>query len=186
MTHGKISLKALHEYAKQHPYGPPHRSKRDDRNIYRPYRERVCDLIRKVTETDGWYVWFDSKGRTATYIGQTANRQTSCLRQRLYDELTEELVAIWCHAKTKTDADKIAEIYSKKYKRKYNQARAAKKKDADTILWISYPGVNYETLDVVEDKLIERFKPKANVRIQRNVDWSAYESVLEIVKKNCV
>jgi hypothetical protein len=174
MKHGKVSLKTLREYAKQNP-DPPHRT--DDKRVFRPYRERVRDLIEDVPETDGWYVWFNSKCRTAIYIGQTANRQTSSLWQRLYDELTEELVAIWLHVNR--DAERI---YTDKYKGRYNQARAAKKSDADSILWISCPGVNYETLDVVEDNLISGFKPKANVRIPRNVDWSAYAKVLKVVK----
>lgn len=177
MTHGKISLKTLRDYAKKNPC-PPHR--KNDPAVYGPYKKKVLKLIEDVSKTDGWYVWFNSKRRTATYIGQTANRKTSSLRTRLYDELTEELVAIWLHANCRA-----VEIYTKKYKDKYNQGRAAKKSDADSILWISYPGVNYETLDVVEDKLIERFKPKANVRITRNVDWPASAKVVKTVESTC-
>jgi len=74
----------------------------------------------------------------------------------LYDELTEELVAIWLHANPRA-----VEIYTRKYADRYDQERAAKKSAADIILWISYPGVNYETLDVIEDKLIWHFKPQS-------------------------
>ncbi|SRR6266404_4759805 len=145
----------------------------------------VYELIKDIPETPGWYVWFNSEDKSPIYVGQASEGKTCSLKTRLYDELVEELVAVWSRVNKRA-----VEIYTAKYNGKYNQVRAAKKQDADTILWISYPRANLATLDVTETKLIWCMFPKANERAKNDgeyldADWSAYDKCLQRIEPHC-
>ncbi len=130
-----------------------------DRAVFRRYGQIVEGLLQPVPDDPGWYCWAD-KDRPV-YIGKSAKRKTSSLRARLGEELLDERAAFWA---TVFDREKVIRRHVTKYRGKYEGVtrRAVEKRGADRLFWIACRGVTEGELDVVEQKLIWIFRPRAN------------------------
>ena len=178
MRYGSISLDRITEFVRSHPVVPHPKKHRD---IRKKYLELVNDLLKEVPEDSGWYAWIDSHEKRAVYIGQSFKRNTSSLRARLTEEFRDECVAFWT-AIDPSAVDVMSSYYNDRYKA--NQVRAAKKKNTNKILWITSPRISEGFVDVVELKLIQRFKPIGNskARDYSDVLLERYSEVEEIVE----
>lgn len=174
LEYGVIDLSGLYGFTTTIEL--PHRTK-NEKN-FGEYRNSYLELIENVPgkpenakkskeKYPGWYIWYDKQKKSVIYVGQATN-----LYERLKDELEKEYVIFWMKSsEDKETVEKMKELYKQSYNA--NIERSAKKFGTDTILWIGGKGITGGELDVVEMKLINKFKePIGNTDIK---DYSKIE-----------
>jgi hypothetical protein len=135
----------------------------------RIYSKLIHKLTAPVSEDRGVYVWGRYKADGAwvnIYVGKTEKRETSSLRARLKEELSNERCVLWRSVLEEEQLFLLGkQFYPSMWVKQYSGEwrRFLLKAGASLIVWIAIPELVNEQIPSVEAGLIALLKPTANV-----------------------
>lgn len=180
MISGVLDLKRIHQYAKCNKE-IPHRT--NDKDVYKPLKSIIDDLIFCVPEISGWYFWVNANGlKQLIYVGKSDANTKWNLKKRIEEGISEGLEAFWG---THYDKQEVFETMFKKYNYKYenNHKNALKKTSVTHIIWIgTRDNITSNDIKEIEKYLIYNLQPTANTQHKKKAQYTELVDS-KIVKK---
>jgi len=170
ITTGHFNIFPILEFVAKNPLLPHNGSLNQ-----KAYSETIRQVVKGVpADKPGWYLWgkFNDTGWwEAIYLGKAGKQKTSCLYNRLYDELREEAVAFWAAVYGRETASKLQ---YKLYKGKYLSGvqRSMRKSNTHFVVWIACPDISEAEVHKEERALIHIYRPANNAQREKYPDQS--------------